>query len=85
MTAGSPVGRQWLVIRKDGTPVVDWGDGLYQDISTGIFFKGSEKDISHTISDDELKQLQKAGVIYGYDDTQVYISLLPDRPTQTLD
>lgn len=85
MTAGSPVGRQWLVIRRDGTPVVDWGDGLYQDISSGIFVKGSENDISHTISNDELKQLKMAGAIYDYDETQVYLSPLPDRPTQTLD
>lgn len=85
MTAGSPVGRQWLVIRKDGTPVVDWGDGLYQDISSGIFIRSSEKEISHTVSEDELKQLKMAGLIYDYDGSQVYLSILPERPTQTLD
>ena len=85
MTTGSPVGRQWLVIKKDGAPLVDWGDGLYQDIATGSFLRLSEKDIGHSISNDELDQLKLAGQIMGFDDTTVYLNLLPDRPTRTLD
>ena len=85
MTGGSPVGRQWLVIRQDGTPLIDWGDGLYQDISSGAFLRGPEYDMSRTASDDELKQLKLSGLIYDYDEIQVYLSPLPERPTRTLE
>jgi hypothetical protein len=85
MTGGSPVGRQWLVIRKDGTPLVDWGDGLYQDIASGDFLHLLEKDISHSISDDELDQLKVVGLVMDYNASQVYMRPLPERPTRTLD
>ncbi len=85
MTGGSPVGRQWLVIRKDGTPLVDWGDGLYQDISDGNFLHLSEKDISHSISNDELDQLKLVGQVLDYNDTVVDLGLLPERPVRTIE
>ena len=85
MTGGSPVARQWFVLRKDGSPLVDWGDGLYQDIGTGAFLHLQEKDISHAMSDDELEQLKVAGLVMSYDASQVYIGTLPERPIRTID
>jgi hypothetical protein len=85
MTGGSPVGRQWLVICKDGTPLVDWGDGLYQDIASGDFLHLLEKDISHAISNDELDQLKVVGLVIDYDASLVYMGPLPERPTRTID
>jgi hypothetical protein len=85
MGTGSTIGRQWLVIAIDGTPLADWGDGLYQDIVTGTFRRLLEKDISHTITDSDLINMKLAGQILGFDDQVVNLRLLPDRPTRTLE
>ena len=85
MGVGSTVNRQFLVMKKDGTPMVDWGGGLYQDIDTGAFRRLQDKDISHTITDKELNSMKLSGLILGFDDQVVNLRLLPDLPAPTMD
>jgi len=85
MAEGTPVNRSWVLILQDGTPVIDWGDNLFQDISSGRFIHCAEKDISHTILDDELDQLRRTGRIVRYDKMTVFFTNLPERPVRTLD
>ena len=70
---------------KNGNPVIDWGDDLFQDIHSGEFIHGTEADISHTIQDDELELLKHMGRIYYYDAMYVYIYPLPELPRRTID
>ena len=37
MSTGTPINRQWVIVLKDGNIVIDWGDGLYQDVRSGDF------------------------------------------------
>jgi hypothetical protein len=83
--AGIQVNRQWILVLKDGSIVIDWGDGMFQDVRSGDFSKFSEEEISHHIKDDELDWLKRIGRVEKYDTTQVFIFRLPERPQRTLD
>ena len=85
MPHGTPFNRNWVVILNDGSPVLDWGDGLFQDIMTGDFMQLNESTISRAIMDNELDRLHLAGRIFGYDSTLVYLGPLPERNRRTLD
>jgi hypothetical protein len=85
MPGGTPVNRHWVVILQNGNPVIDWGNGMFQDILTGQFIRGTDADISHTILDDELDQLKHLSRIYQYDANNVYIYPLPEPPHRTID
>ncbi len=82
---GMPVNRHEVVILQSGIPAIDWGNGVFQDILSGHFIQGMEKDISHTILEDELEQLKLTGNICGYDLNFVYVYPIPDRPHRTID
>ncbi|MCL4561840.1 MAG: hypothetical protein M1281_14685 [Chloroflexi bacterium] len=85
MQGGTPVGRHCVVVLIDGNTVVDWGDGLVQDILSGEFFRCREEDISHTVLDAELEDLKHAGHVESYTAQQVYLRALPEPPRSTLD
>lgn len=85
MTGGTPVNRHCVVMLHKGIPVIDWGNGLFQDILSGEFIHGTEADVSHTIQDDELKQLKNVNRIYRYDANIVYVYPLPEPPHRTID
>lgn len=80
-----PISRQWIFILKDGTPVVEWEDGLVQDLLTGQFVHSAQGDYSHPIRDDELEMLRRAGRVDYFDARQVYIYSLPEPPRRMLD
>ena len=42
MHAGIPILRHWVLVLRDGTIVVDWGDGLFQNIYSGQFMQELE-------------------------------------------
>jgi hypothetical protein len=85
MKGGTPINRHILVVLKNGTIVIDWGDDQFLDILTGKYVKGNEKDISHHIRNEELDRLKLTGLILDYDNNQVYFPQLPERRIETLD
>ena len=80
MHTGNPVARQWLLILRDGSAIVDWGDQRYQDVATGSFLKLDGTQISHSANNLDLEQLRHSGMISGYDDQNVYLLGLPEQP-----
>jgi hypothetical protein len=83
--SGTPINRHWVVVLKDASKVVDWGDGLFQDILSGEFMHGTEADISHTILDNELEQMMRLNQIFEYDANFIYVHPLPELPHSTID
>ena len=47
MPSGVPIDRQWVFVLEDGSPVVDWGDDLMQDLLSGDFLESNRKDPGH--------------------------------------
>ena len=84
MMGGVPVERQWVLVLKNGTVAIDWGDGLFQDVYSGKFFEGTEAQVSHTITDGELDMLQYAGYAT-FDGRNVFFQGLPERQLKELD
>ncbi len=85
MLCGTPINRQWIIVLKDGSIVIDWGDGLFQDIRSGEFLDVNEEDISHHVINQELDWLIKIGRVAAYDSITVQCHSLPERPQSTLD
>lgn len=84
MPAGIPISRQWMLVLNNGTVVIDWGDGLYQDIRSDAILRCSEADISHTIQEIELEELKRTGQIRDFDGQNVYVFSLSERPTRPI-
>jgi hypothetical protein len=80
MGNGTVINRNLIFILEDGSPILDWDDGLGIDLLKGEFIKYEEKRYSHVIQDDELEYLKKAGLIISYDSQQVVITYLPEMP-----
>ncbi|WP_322507455.1 hypothetical protein [Anaerolinea sp.] len=76
----TPVARSWVVMMRGGFAALDWGNGLYLDLTCGQFFTATEKDVSHRASDADLDLLVRLGCIEGYDRLNVYLTSLPEPP-----
>jgi hypothetical protein len=85
MSAGTPVNRHWVIVLKDGTIAIDWGDNLFQDVRSGEFVVVLEKDISHHVLDEELDWLIRIGRVGSYTRLIVNFHSLPERPQRTID
>lgn len=85
MTRGTPINRQMVIVLKDGTIAIDWGDGLYQDIRSGDFIAVREADFSHHILNEELDWLIKIGRVISFDKDTVYCQSLPEIPRRTIE
>lgn len=85
MALGIPVNRQMVIVLKDGSIVIDWGDGLYQDIRSGEFMAVPESQYSHHILNEELDWLIKIGRVASYDKDTVQCHSLPERPQRTIE
>lgn len=86
MTAvGTPINRQWIIVLNDGKIVIDWGDGVYQDVISGDFMSIREEEVSHHIVNQELDWLTKIGRVASYDNFFVRIHSLPERPLRTIE
>jgi hypothetical protein len=84
MQNGTPVDRQWISVLMDGRLVLDWGEGLVQDILSGDFVFVEKSEYSHPIRDDELDILVRAGRVERFDTRQVSIYSLPEFPRRTI-
>jgi len=85
MPGGVPIDRQFIYVLRDGRPVLDWGDGLVQDLLNGDFITYTKDAFSHPIQDADLELLKRAGRIERFDERQVYVYTLPERPQPTLE
>jgi hypothetical protein len=80
MTAGTPIDRHWLVVLRDGTVILEWGDGTGVDMASNEFVQLKPGQWSHAVQDDDLETLRRMGRIAGYDAHRVYVLSLPERP-----
>ncbi|MBI3359896.1 MAG: hypothetical protein HY023_02170 [Chloroflexi bacterium] len=85
MSNGIPIEKQSVYAMKDGSFVVDWGDGQAQDLMTGEFLRASEADFSHVVYDRELDILIRRGRVIEYDSHQVFLAPLPEGGRKMLD
>ncbi len=85
MPEGVPVGRHAIVMLHSGDAAIDWGDGLFQLIRSGAFAALTEREISHTITGDELEVLRRSGLVAAFDERTAYFLNLPDRPSRTIE
>jgi hypothetical protein len=84
-SGGTPLNRQWIIVLNDGMVVIDWGDGVYQDIVNGDFLSIREEDVSHHIINQELDWLKKIGRVASYYNLFVHVHSLPERPQRTME
>ena len=84
MPTGNPVGRHCIVVLKDGNTVIDWGNSRYQELLSGEYIQCQEEDISHSILNDELEVLKRAGQVEHYDTVNVYLVSIPEPPRKTI-
>lgn len=85
MPSGTPIDRTWVVVMRDGTIVVDWGEGLYQDINSGEFYNALDAEISHRVTNEELEWLMHINRVSQFDSRTVYLFNLPERPQPTIE
>ena len=85
MPDGTAIARPWVVVMRDGTVAIDWGDGLFQEAISGSFFKGSESQVSHNAQDSDLDWLIRVGRVADFDSKNVYFVSLPDRVSKSLE
>ncbi len=85
MAGGTPINRQMVIVLKNGTIAIDWGDGNYQDIRSGDFITMREAEYSHHILNEELDWLIKIGRVASYDKDIVQCHSLPERPQRTIE
>jgi hypothetical protein len=84
MPSGPVISRDLVFLLKDGRSVVDWSDGLFQDILSGDFFQCQPTDIGQIIPDEDLEILVRARRVESYDHLWVYLYPLPELPRDTL-
>ncbi len=85
MPAGTPIERSLICMLRDGTLVIDWGDGKAQDLMSGEFLAVKDKDFSHPATEADLNRLMHAGRLAAYDQAMVYLSALPEFDRKLLD
>jgi len=80
MPSGFAINRHLVFVLKNGAVVVDWGNGWGADLDRGEFIRFTDQDFSHSIQDDELESLKRMGLVVEYDQSQVYLSYMPEPP-----
>ena len=85
MPEGLAIHRRWVVVLDNGAIVIDWGDGVFQDLLTGELLRDLSLIGSHVIQDEQLEWLKRTGNIAGFDENSVYINNLPEVPKKTIE
>jgi|APLow6443716910_1056828.scaffolds.fasta_scaffold149406_1 hypothetical protein len=85
MPTGTPVNRQWVVVLQDGSVVIEWGEGEFQDALGGELIHGKSSQISHHATTEDLERLKRAGRVEEFNDRIVYFQGLPEVPRKALD
>jgi hypothetical protein len=82
---GTPVNREWVLVLHSGTVVIDWGDGMFQDVHSGDYIPCREGDISHHVLEEDLDILRRASKVSHWDSNTVYFNNLPERKHRTIE
>ncbi len=85
MPGGVAINRVWMLVLHNGCVIIDWGDGVFQDLLSGAFIESIDLCGSHPVSDNELAWLKRSSQIEDYDDQQVYLNALPERRRKTIE
>ena len=85
MPNGTPFKREFVLVLEDGRVVLDWGDGLFQDLNTGDFLEGLKVLASHKIENPQLELLIRAGRVERFNRHEVIFLNLPERPSRMID
>ena len=85
MPNGTPFKREFILVLEDGRVVLDWGDGLFQDLDTGDFLEGLKVLASHKIENPQLELLIRAGRVERFNHHEVIFLNLPERPSKMID
>jgi hypothetical protein len=85
MPNGTPFKREFILVLEDGRVVLDWGDGLFQDLNTGDFLEGLKVLASHKIENPQLELLIRAGRVERFNRHEVIFLNLPERPSKMID
>ena len=75
----SAIPRNRLFVLVDGTFVVHWSEGRVQELQSGRYRTYKKQSFGAPITDYELHQLQKAGLVKKFDKEQVVLCPLPER------
>ena len=71
--------RNQLFVLVDGTFAVRWSETSVQELESGHYSTYDKKDFGASITDYELEQLKKAGLVEKYGKKQVTLRPLPER------
>lgn len=85
MAEGLAINRRWVLVLTNGVIIIDWGDGVFQDLLTGEFIRQVSLAGSHVIQDEQLQWLKRTGNIAGFDESNVYINNLPEFPRKSIE
>lgn len=85
MPEGLAINRRWVLVLNNGAIVIDWGDGVFQDLLSGEFLPEVSLIGSLVIQDEQLEWLKRTANIAGFDENCVYIKNLPEYPKKTID
>ncbi len=85
MPGGTVCNRRWVIVLADGSIMYEIGEHCFQDLFSGEFVDSVNQSGSHTILDDELYWLKRTGQIIDFDDINVYVAGLPERPLKSID
>ncbi|TVR18971.1 MAG: hypothetical protein EA396_13295 [Anaerolineaceae bacterium] len=85
-TEQNKVVRTRVIVLLDGTFVVRWQENRVQELQTGEYRVYHKRDFGAMISDYELNQLQRGGIIERFDETHVWLCPTPKHhdPHKTL-
>jgi len=72
------VPRSRVFVLVDGTFVVRWNDNHVQELESGLYRAYEKKDFGAPITDYELQQLKKVGLVENYDKDCVLLQPLPE-------
>jgi hypothetical protein len=85
MAGGSVFNRRFVVVLADGSVIYELGENCYQDLISGEFYDSVNQSGSHTILDEELAWLKRTAQIMDYDDMNVFVAGLPERPQRSIE
>jgi hypothetical protein len=80
MPGGMAINRQWVFVLKDGTIIMDWGDGRAVDLARGEFIEFKEATYSHPVQDNELEVLRRMGRVASFDSLVIFVTSMPELP-----
>ena len=71
------INRNWFIMLKNGTAVLDWGEGMAQELSTGAFICYTADEYGRPLRDDELFALVQAGSVASFNPQQAALYAWP--------